>query len=77
MQPKNEVRDLSTREGMLGAIQDCGLFIADHAEGILGDYPGAALSELSITASIRFDCVPTVSVNREHIVIPKLLEMEV
>lgn len=61
-------RDLGTREGFVGAIRDCGQYIIDHAEGLLGEYPGAALSGMSITADFRFDCVPTVTVNREHIV---------
>lgn len=65
-----KLRDLGTREGYLAAIRDSGQFIIDHAEGLLGEYPGALLSEMSITASFRFDCVPTLTVTREHIVPP-------
>lgn len=67
---RHEFRDLRTREGFIGAIKDCGQYIIDHAEGLLGEYPGAALSDMTITASFRFDCLPTVSVDREHIVCP-------
>lgn len=66
----NGFRDLKTREGFVLAIKDCGQYIIDHAENILGEYPGALLSSLDITASIGFDCVPTVSVKREHIAPP-------
>lgn len=65
-----KLRDLKTREGYLAAIRDSGQFIIDHAEGLLGEYPGALLSEMSITASFRFDWVPTVTVTREHVVPP-------
>lgn len=65
-----DFRDLGTRDGFIAAIKDCGQYIIDHAEGLLGEYPGAALSDMSITANFRFDYVPTVTVNREHIVSP-------
>lgn len=67
---KTELRDLGTREGFIGAIRDCGQYIIDHAESLLGEYPGAALSHMSITADFCFDSVPTVTVNRDHIVLP-------
>lgn len=65
---RSTLRDLGTREGFILAIKDSGQYIIDHAEGILGEYPGALLSSLDITASFRSDGVPTVSVVREHIV---------
>lgn len=63
-------RDLNTREGFVLAIKDCGQYIIDHAEGILGEYPGAQLCSLDITASFRFDSLPSVSVTRDHIAPP-------
>lgn len=74
---RKEFRDLGTREGFIAAIKDCGQYIIDHAEGLLGEYPGAALSDMSITANFRFDFVPTVTVNREHLVVPSFKEKEV
>ena len=71
------LRDLGTREGFVGAIKDCGRYIIDHAEGLLGEYPGAALSHMSITADFCFDGVPTVTVNRDHIVLPNFDGKEV
>lgn len=65
-----QLRDLDTREGFIAAIRDSGQYIIDHAEGLLGEYPGALLGDMSITASFRFDCVPTITVTREHIVPP-------
>lgn len=64
-------RNLSTREGYLGAIRDCGQFIVDHAEGLLGEYPGAFLSRMSISCDIDFDGgIPTVTVDRTHLALP-------
>ena len=63
-------RDLGTREGFLAAIRDSGQYIIDHAESLLGEYPGALLSEMQITAEFRFGYVPTVTVTREHVVPP-------
>lgn len=74
---KMEFRDLGTREGFIGAIRDCGQYIIDHADGLLGEYPGAALSRMSITADFCFDGVPTVTVNRDHIVLPNFDNQEV
>lgn len=68
---KTGFRDLGTREGFIGAIRDCWQYIIDHADGLLGEYPGADLSHMSITADFCFDSVPTVTVNRDHIVLPK------
>ena len=70
-------RDLGTREGFVGAIRDCGHYIVDHAEGLLGEYPGALLTDMSITASFNFDGVPTVTVTREHIAPPRFDGREV
>lgn len=63
-------RNLGTRAGFVAAIRDCGQFIIDHAEGLLGDYPGANLSEMSITAYFDFDGIPKVVVDRTHLVGP-------
>lgn len=63
-------RNLGTRAGFVAAIRDCGQFIIDHAEGLLGEYPGAHLSEMSITAYFDFDGMPKVTVDRTHIVGP-------
>lgn len=68
---RSTLRDLRTREGFIGAIEDSGRYIIDHAEGLLGEYPGDDLSDMTITVRFRFDCVPTVSVDREHIVLPR------
>lgn len=84
---KTEFRDLGTREGFIGAIRDCGQYIIDHADGLLSEYPGVAISHMSITADFYFDSVPTVTVNfdgaptvtvsREHIVLPNFDNQEV
>ena len=64
------LRDLGTREGFLGAIRDCGQYIIDHAESLLGEYPGTSLSEISLTATFGFDGAPRVTLTREHIALP-------
>lgn len=75
--PVREFRDLGTREGFIGAIRDCGRYIIDNAENLLGEYPGAALSEMDIVASFRFDeYVPTVTVKRMHLAIPRADDWE-
>lgn len=58
--------DLGTREGMLGMIRAMGEYITDHAENILGEYPGELLCGIDITARFRFGEFPTVEVAREH-----------
>ena len=63
---RREFRDLGTRDGFVGAIKDCGRYIVDNAENLLGEYPGSYLSELTVAATLRFDCLPTVVVTREH-----------
>lgn len=65
-----ELRDMGTREGFIAAIRDCGQYIIDHAEGLLGEYPGAALNEMSITAHLEFFEPPVITVKRDHIVEP-------
>ena len=62
--------NLSTRDGFIEAIKSAGLYIADHAENILGEYP-SLLCEMDITARFRFDEVPTVEVRRLHIAAPQ------
>lgn len=69
--PVRKFRDLGTHDGFVKAIKDCGRYIIDNAESLLGKYPGTSLSEMDITASFRFDTVPTVTVNRIHLVIPR------
>lgn len=59
--------DLGTREGMLGMIRAMGEYIVDHAENILGEYPGEALCGVDVTAKFRFGEFPTVTVTREHV----------
>ena len=59
--------NLSTRDGFIEAIKSAGLYIADHAENILGEYP-SLLTGLTVTANFRFDEVPTVEITRGHIV---------
>lgn len=59
--------DLGTREGMLGTIRAVGEYVADHAENLLGEYPGEAMCGIDVTARIRFDEYPTVTVTREHV----------
>lgn len=59
--------DLGTREGMLGMIRAMGEYITDHAENILGEYPGELLCGIDVTARFRFDEFPTVEVTREHV----------
>lgn len=54
----------------MAAISDSGQYIIDNAESLLGEYPGAMPSQMHITAAFRFDCVPTVTVTREHVVPP-------
>lgn len=63
---REDVPDLSTREGFIEAIVTAGNYIADHAGNILGEYP-SLLCELSITANFRFDELPTIDVRRSHI----------
>lgn len=58
--------NLATRESFVEAIKQAGLYIADHAENLLGEYP-ALLSEIDITAHFRFDEPVTVEVRRLHI----------
>lgn len=74
--PNKEIRDIGTREGFLNAIRDCGQFIIDNAESILGRYPGAQISKLSLSADFDFESIPTLTVNREHLVIPRYEENE-
>ena len=62
--------NLSSREGFVEAIKQAGLYIADHAENLLGEYP-ALLSELDITAHFRFDEPVTVELRRLHIACDK------
>lgn len=59
--------DLSTRDGMLGMVRAMGEYIVDHAENILGEYPGEALCGVDVTARFRFGEFPTVTVTREHV----------
>lgn len=59
--------DLGTRDGMLGMIRAMGEYVADHAENILGEYPGELLCGIDVTARFRFDEFPTVEVTREHV----------
>jgi len=59
--------DLGTREGMLGMIRAMGEYIVDHAENILGEYPGEALCGVDVTAKFRFGVFPTITVTREHV----------
>lgn len=59
--------DLGTREGMLGMIRAMGEYVADHAENILGEYPGEALCGIDVTARFRFGEFPTIEVTREHV----------
>lgn len=59
--------DLGTREGMLEMIRAMGEYIVDHAENILGEYPGEALCGVDVTAKFRFGEFPTVTVTREHV----------
>lgn len=58
--------NLATRGSFVEAIREAGLYIADHAENLLGEYP-ALLSELDITAHFRFDEPVTVELRRLHI----------
>ncbi len=70
--PARKFRDFGTHDGFVEAIKDCGRYIIDNAENLLGEYPGAALSEMDIVASLRFDeCVPAITVKRMHLVIPR------
>lgn len=62
--------NLATRGSFVEAIREAGLYIADHAENLLGEYP-ALLSELDITAHFRFDEPVTVEVRRLHIACDK------
>ena len=59
--------DLGTRDGMLGMVRAMGEYIVDHAENILGEYPGEALCGVDVTARFRFGEFPTVTVTREHV----------
>lgn len=59
--------DFSTRGGFVEAIRAAGLYIADHAGNLLGEYP-SALHELTVTANLRFDEPPTIDVRRTHFV---------
>lgn len=74
--PNKGIRDMGTREGFLNAIRDCGRFIIDNAESILGRYPGAQISKLSLSVDFDFQSVPTLTVNREHLVVPRYKENE-
>lgn len=67
---ENRMRDLGTREGYLGAIRDCGRYIIDHAEGILGEYPGGLLTHMDIDCDISFDAPPTITVTKQHFAPP-------
>lgn len=58
--------NLATRGSFVEAIREADLYIADHAENLLGEYP-ALLSELDITAHFRFDEPVTVELRRLHI----------
>ena len=58
--------NLATRESFVEAIKQAGLYIADHAENLLGEYP-ALLSEMDITAHFRFNEPLTVELRRLHI----------
>lgn len=62
--------NLATRESFVEAIKQAGLYIADHAENLLGEYP-ALLSEMDITAHFRFDEPVTIEVRRLHIACDK------
>lgn len=62
--------NFATRESFVEAIKQAGLYIADHAENLLGEYP-ALLSEIDITAHFRFDEPVTVEVRRLHIACDK------
>lgn len=59
--------DLSTRDGFVEAIRSAGRYIEAHAENLLGEYP-SLLCGFKITADFSFECVPTVKVERSHIV---------
>ena len=65
--PTSHDFDLSTRDGMLGMVRAMGEYIVDHAENILGEYPGEALCGVDVTARFRFGEFPTVTVTREHV----------
>lgn len=65
MRPGREF-DLDTREGMLGMVRAMGEYIVDHAENILGEYPGEQLCGIDVTARFRFGVFPTIEVTREH-----------
>lgn len=62
--------NLAARESFVEAIKQAGLYIADHAENLLGEYP-ALLSEMDITAHFRFNEPVTVEVRRLHIACDK------
>lgn len=62
--------NLSTRQGFIEAIRQAGLYIADLAENILGDYP-SLLCEMDVTAHFRFDEPVTIEVRRLHIACDK------
>lgn len=56
-----------SREHMLQTIRDSACYIAENAENLLGEYPGAALNEMTISIRVIHGEVPIVNVSRDCI----------
>ena len=62
---------MNSKEEYVEEIRKAGRYIADHAENLLGEYPSLITGELRITAILGVEAIPTVKIEREHIVVKK------
>lgn len=55
-----------SRERLLQTIRDCAVYVYKNAENILGEYPGYALEDMTISIILTHGAMPTVNVSRNH-----------